>query len=339
MPHHPTVAGRQPATSPKRGRRALAAVPDPESTARASAQAEARARAILEDAEASTWSSATHALRATSIANHAARVSDGSAGGEQGEAIPRRGAKACGTRPGRRRRPDRDALEKRPYMACSGRVTPAGATGGCADSDASSPVLGGRYGPPRGAANTGTERTMSLRRLGRAWEVRWREEGRHRSRRFDRKGDAQAWDDEVRRRKQLGPLALQQLTTVGPTLGQWIAERWAPEHGVTLEQSTRERYANVYKCHVAEWLDEVPISEITVARLRTWQAERLAAGVKAGTIQKARTLLSSVLRHATEAEAVPGNPMTLVRPPKVAQRDAGADRVSLPTSDHGNSQG
>ena len=54
MPHHPTVAGRQPATSPKRGRRALAVVPDPESIAVASAQAEARARAILEDAEAST---------------------------------------------------------------------------------------------------------------------------------------------------------------------------------------------------------------------------------------------------------------------------------------------
>jgi integrase len=91
---------------------------------------------------------------------------------------------------------------------------------------------------------------------------------------------------------------------------------------VTLEQSTRDRYANVHACHVAPRLDDVPLNEFTVARLRGWQAELVKAGVNPGTIHKARTFLSSVLRHAAESEAIPGNPLSLVRPPKAVQRDA-----------------
>ena len=162
-------------------------------------------------------------------------------------------------------------------------------------------------------------------RNGNGWVTRWREPGRQnpRSRLFALKRDAEAFDREVKRRGQLGPLAVQQLTARGgPTLGQWIVERWAPEHAVTLEQSTRDRYANVHACHVAPRLDDVPLNEFTVARLRGWQAELVKAGVNPGTIHKARTFLSSVLRHAAESEAIPGNPLSLVRPPKAVQRDA-----------------
>lgn len=155
------------------------------------------------------------------------------------------------------------------------------------------------------------------------WEARWREHGGHRSRLFDRRSDAQAFDAELRRRRQLGPLAFQQLTTRrGPTLGQWIAERWAPEHAATLAQSTRERYASVYSVHIGPWLDDVPLGELTVAVLRGWQAERIRSGVNPGTIHKCRTLLSSILRHAAESEAIPGNPLSLVRAPKPRHRDA-----------------
>ena len=91
---------------------------------------------------------------------------------------------------------------------------------------------------------------------------------------FALKRDADAFDRDVKRRRQLGPLAVQQLTARGgPTVGQWIVERWAPEHASTLAQSTRERYANIYAVHLAPWLDDVPLGEITVALLRGWQAE------------------------------------------------------------------
>ncbi len=154
-------------------------------------------------------------------------------------------------------------------------------------------------------------------------EVRWRESGQQRSRLFDRRKDAEAFDAELKRRRQLGSLALQQLTVRGgPTLGQWVAERWAPEHVATLAQSTRDRYASVYSVHIGPRLDGVPLRELTVSTLRAWQTERIKAGVGPGTIHKCRTVLSSILRHAAESEAIPANPLSLVRSPKSEHRDA-----------------
>lgn len=162
---------------------------------------------------------------------------------------------------------------------------------------------------------------ISRRSGSRAYCVRWREHGRNRSRTFDRRPDAEIWDLEVKRRQQLGPLATQQLTDRGSTLGEWIVERWTPEHGVTLEQSTRERYANVYALHVAPTLDDVPLSGLTVSVLRRWQAGLIAGGMAPGSVHKCRTFLSSVLRHAAESEAIPANPLALVRAPRAEHRE------------------
>jgi integrase len=157
---------------------------------------------------------------------------------------------------------------------------------------------------------------------GGTWLVRWRENGHNRGKRFTRKRDADAWETELKRRRQLGPLAVAQLTSRGMTLDEWIADRWASEHAATLELSTRERYADVYRLHIAPWLGEVPLVDLTVSRMRAWQAERIAEGTGVGTIDKARTMLSSVLRHAAESEAIPGNPIALVRPPLPEHHDA-----------------
>jgi site-specific recombinase XerD len=119
-----------------------------------------------------------------------------------------------------------------------------------------------------------------------------------------------------------GRAALAQLTTRTPTLDAWIERSWAPEHAANLELSTRERYANAYQVHIAERLGDVPLGEISVSRLRAYQTSLLSAGVNPGTIQKVRTFLSSVLRHAAEAEVIPGNPLSLVRAPKPLHRDA-----------------
>jgi hypothetical protein len=140
---------------------------------------------------------------------------------------------------------------------------------------------------------------------------------------FALKKDADAWDREVQRRKQLGPIAVQQLTARGgPTLGQWVTERWAPEHAVMLADSTRSRYAEVYGVHIAPWLDEVPLGQFGAPLLSGWQAALIKGGVSPGTIHKARTLLSSVLRHAAENGAIMANPLSLVRAPRSAPRDA-----------------
>lgn len=145
----------------------------------------------------------------------------------------------------------------------------------------------------------------------------------NRARTLKKLSDAKAFDREVERRRELGPVKVAQLSERhGPTLGDWVTDRWAPEHASTLAASTRQRYANVYSVHISPSLDAVPLSELTVSRLRAWQVERIKAGVAPGSIHKARTLLSSILRHAAEAEAVPANAMSLVRAPRSEQRDA-----------------
>jgi integrase len=168
---------------------------------------------------------------------------------------------------------------------------------------------------------------MSIRRVTnpktghRGYEVRWREGERHRSRTFMLKGDAVAWDREVARRRQLGPLAVTQLTSRGMTLSDWITQRWTVEHGSQLEPATRSRYSSSYQLHIEPWLGHVVLNELTVGRLREWQVERLADGVSAHAIDKARTFLSSVLRHAVESEAIVGNPLASVRAPRAAHAD------------------
>jgi integrase len=152
--------------------------------------------------------------------------------------------------------------------------------------------------------------------------VRWREDGKQRARTFTRRGDALVWETEVRRRQQLGPLAVQQLTSKGPTLDDWIVERYMPEHGVSLEKSTRRQYAEVYELYVQPRLGHMPLRDVTVSELRAWQAGVLAAGKSADRVSKCRTMLSSVLRHAAESEAIAANPLGLVRPPKAEHRDA-----------------
>ena len=150
----------------------------------------------------------------------------------------------------------------------------------------------------------------------RAWRVRWRENEANRSRNFTLKKDAEAWEREVHRRRQLGPLAVEHLTARGETLGQWVVGRWAPEHAATLAVATRIRYSEVYATHIAPWFEGVPLTEISKSMISAWQVERRRAGVNPGTLQKARTVLSSILRHAAEADAIMANPVSSVRAPR-----------------------
>lgn len=153
--------------------------------------------------------------------------------------------------------------------------------------------------------------------------MRWRDErGRNRQLTFDRKQDAVRFDAELSRRRPMGPLAVAQITGTGATLREWRDDRWQPEHGVLLEDSTLRTYAAVWERHIEAHLGDLPLTQITSEVLRRWQAERVREGVQSETIRKARTIISSVLRHAAESGALPANPLAVVRAPKRAYRAA-----------------
>src|SRR3954469_7449416 len=80
------------------------------------------------------------------------------------------------------------------------------------------------------------------------WSVRWREGDRNRSRDFDRKRDAEAFDAELRRRRRLGELDLLDAGT--QTLTKFAREWWRVYASVNLARKTLEVYADLWDRHI-----------------------------------------------------------------------------------------
>src|SRR4051794_29674876 len=142
---------------------------------------------------------------------------------------------------------------------------------------------------------------MSVHRVDRgggsvAWRVRWREAGRGsraRTRTFERKADAVAYDDELRRRRRLGELGL--LPGSQETLDEYVCGTWAQTHAVTLAPKTAKHYAGLYDVHVAPHLGHAKVAELTPEMIARWQAERVAAGAGRVAVLHALDLLGSIL--------------------------------------------
>lgn len=117
---------------------------------------------------------------------------------------------------------------------------------------------------------------MSIHRKDEKWVVRYREGERNRSRTFDRKADAQRFDAEVTRRRQLGSLA--SLAAGRETLDEFVTKTWAPTHAPTLSANTRRDYAYPYDAHIGSHLGSIPLRDLKPERIARWQADRLRAG-------------------------------------------------------------
>jgi integrase len=161
---------------------------------------------------------------------------------------------------------------------------------------------------------------MSVERITRKsgtvrYRVRWREHGRNRAETFDKRRDAELFEADIRRRRQLGTLA--HIDSGTETLDEYVTGAWAPVHGAGLAPRTREVYALIYDRHISPHLGSVPLREITPETIAQWQARRLAAGVKPHAVRKAVTLLSGVLQRAAEAQRIPFNPARVTRKAKL----------------------
>ena len=93
----------------------------------------------------------------------------------------------------------------------------------------------------------------------------------------------------------------------------WLRDR-------KLADRTRERHAQVVPMHIKQHLGEVPLSEISTARVRAWRADLLASGVGEPTVVKAYQILRAILTTAVDDELIRRNPC----------RVKGADRYDVP---------
>ena len=156
------------------------------------------------------------------------------------------------------------------------------------------------------------------RKHGHVWEVRYRDQGRHRSRVFDRKADAEDFQAEVRRRKRLGILA--QLHAGDELLADFGVEWWRVHAKPNLQTSTLIRYSQMWDVHVLPHMGGYKLREITPEVVANYRADLAEAGVPPGTVRKAMFLLQSVMGLAVIRGAVPHNPVKAIRKPRQPSR-------------------
>ena len=155
---------------------------------------------------------------------------------------------------------------------------------------------------------------MKRRRDTGKWEVRWRENGRNRARSFSRKGDAQRFDVEVRRARELGrPL---ELDRGGETLAEFVGVYWRRHAVPNLADKTREDYGGAWEKHVRRSLGGYRLRDITPAVVDQFRADLVAAGVGLPMVGKVLTILSSMFRCAVMWDRLDRNPLREIRLPQ-----------------------
>jgi integrase len=152
---------------------------------------------------------------------------------------------------------------------------------------------------------------MSVQRHRKGWRVRWREGGKQRSRTFDRKGDADTFDREVKRRLQLGPHLMRELDRHHVTLAEFVADGFRAYAG-TLQQNSRDHYQWALDHHLTELADE-PLTALDVPRLNRHQRHLLDSGCTPNTVRVVMTKLSGILQIAAEDGLITGNPVRTMR--------------------------
>jgi integrase len=146
---------------------------------------------------------------------------------------------------------------------------------------------------------------MSVHKQGDKWRVKYRVNGRQRSRTYDRKGDAIRVDAEIKRRRQLGPALAAELDRSTLTLDGYVRGAWR-SHAETLASATRAKYAWALERHLTELVDE-PLLALDVARLAAHQQLLLERGASPSTVREVLTRLSGILQIAVEQSYVSAN--------------------------------
>jgi integrase len=157
------------------------------------------------------------------------------------------------------------------------------------------------------------------------YRVRWRENGRQRSRSFSRLGGEQGarrFQDRLRASRESGGrlvnAAAQQMT-----LAVFVADVWAPAEERRLQPSSWQTASQIYNKHILHQLGARPIARVDAEDIAEWKDGREAAGVRPPTLIKAMSVLSKIFREAATRNRSTGvltNPVAMVRRPSARRR-------------------
>jgi integrase len=157
---------------------------------------------------------------------------------------------------------------------------------------------------------------MSVQKRGSRYVVRWREGGRQLARTFTKRGDAAAFEVDVKRRRQLGALAPGVIQS-RMTLAEFVREDWWPRHVVaTLKPSTQRRYLEIWGTHLLPHLGDYELRAITPMLVEDLRARFDQERLGVPTQRKALMVLQGILRRAVVRGLIPANPVTVVGKPR-----------------------
>ncbi len=145
-------------------------------------------------------------------------------------------------------------------------------------------------------------------------EVRWREGNRNRSRMFDTPKDARDFDQQLRRLRQAGELALEldrRRVTIHDLYAEWL-DRSLP----TLAAKTAENYATQLDLRILPELGARRVNQLTIADVERWIGWMRARGDNDPTILKACTVLQALLTMAVRDGVVQVNVAQQARKPQ-----------------------
>lgn len=153
------------------------------------------------------------------------------------------------------------------------------------------------------------------------WRVRWHDAtGAERSRTFDTRADAEAYEATVRLAKRGGELAA--LDAGRETLAEFAEQWWKVAAEPNLEVATLKTYACAWNRHALPRLGEHRLRDPTPAAIAAFRQDLERAGVGAAAVRKTLTMLQSMLRVAVEWGRIASNPVKATRKPRVGSQRA-----------------
>lgn len=143
------------------------------------------------------------------------------------------------------------------------------------------------------------------------WVVRWREMGKQRARAFDLKRDAERFDIEMRRRRQLGHVVDRGRSSLSALHDEW----WAM-HASDLAPSTRKSYDGIWRSLIEPRLGSARLNEITPQAVEAWARKLRTDGTGEASVERAWVVLSGMLGRAASWGWIASNPVSLARRPR-----------------------
>ena len=149
------------------------------------------------------------------------------------------------------------------------------------------------------------------------YEVSWREGGRQHFRSFKRLGDANAFELDLKRRKQLGPALASTVMQSGMKLTQFMTDEWWPRYAIpNLATDTRRRYLEIWEHDLEPRIGGYPLNEIDPELVEDLRDQLAAQGLSPASQRKALLLLSGILKRAAVRGKIPANPVAMIQMPK-----------------------